>query len=146
MSKGVKVFLIVLGICIAGMLVVFGVGAWWVYRNADDLKDGLAKIEAEAVAFAAGTDQDGCMAEATRRAGECGVVGPMCEAKAGIFLRLCLGEATPVAGFCDGVPARDAFIETTQWALDECGTNDAVSNNRCTRLMQAKQRYCSDAG
>ena len=58
-----------------------------------------------------------------------------------MFLRICLESAEPVDGFCAGVPPTSDVVESTTWALRECGLSNPAGS-RCTRQMQAKQGYC----
>ena len=138
-----KVLLLVLGLCFVGAILLVVGAATWVYQNKDELKAGVERIHDEGQRFGEGTDQDGCLAEATRRVrAECGAIGPVCETKISMFLRVCLDYAAPVDGFCNGVPSSSDIVESTSWAIRECGLGDSASGSRCTRQMQTKQRFC----
>lgn len=141
-SKGVKVLLIVLGLCFTAIIAVIAAGVFWVTENADQLKKGAEEIGAEAEAFAANADQTGCMDETLVRLKACGAVSPVCDVKELIFLRVCLDRAAPTPGFCEGVPKPSDIMASTQWALEQCTFADAVSTNRCNRMQQARQRHC----
>lgn len=143
-SKGVKILLIVLGLCFGGM-VGLGVAAYlWVDSNKGRFKDKIMEVAEEATAFAETTDQAGCMAEAEARGKACGAFGLKCEMKAVMFLRICLEEAEPTPGFCDGVPPESDIIESAKWTLEQCGAADTVHNNRCSRLQKPRQGFCQD--
>lgn len=143
MSKGVKVLLIVLGLCVLGLVGLGVAGYLWFEANKEDLKQGFEQIQAEAEAFAANTDQHGCMTEARRRVGACGSFGPICEAKVQGFLTLCLEDARAVPDFCEGVPSKADILESAMWANGQCvADEDADATSRCARLHQAKQTYC----
>lgn len=141
-SKGVKILLLVLGLCFLGMIGVGVAGYLWVDANKDRIKEGVIEVGDEAKAFGEKTDQNGCMTEGRARGKACGAFGPMCEAKVLMFLRVCLDYAKPVPGFCDGVPPESDIVGSATWALEQCGAADAVTNNRCSRLQQARQGYC----
>lgn len=139
MSKGIKVLLLVLGLCMLGMVGVVAAGYTWFQSNKDDLKQGIEELRGEAQAFGKTTDQSGCMVEAQRRAGECGAVSPICQGKVQVFVTLCLRNATPVPNFCEGVPAKDQVFDSAMWANRECENTDTP---HCARLQQAKQAFC----
>jgi hypothetical protein len=143
MSKGVKVLLVVFAVCLLGMVAV-GVGGYlWFDAKKDDLRAGGAAAEAAGAAFGARADQAACLQEGLRRAESCGGFGPICEAENGIFLRACLGRATPTPDFCAGVPAEGQILESAVWANAEClERGDAAGTSRCARLMQRKQDFC----
>ena len=150
MSQGLKIFLIICGVCVVGFIAMIVAGVVWFNANKDELAtDFKAKVEeihAEASTFAQATDQQGCLDEAVRRASACGGFSPMCEAHAGIFGRICLDEARPTAGLCNGVPKPDAIMDTVTWAAEVCTKYEGVPMDRCQRIYQPLQKFCHESG
>lgn len=144
-SKGVKILLVVLGLCVLGLVGIGVAGYVWFDRNKEELKASVEAVQAEAKAYAARADQEGCMAEGRRRADECGALDLGCGIRASTFLRFCLDDAAPSEGFCEGVPAKGEIMDGSRWILAQCSDRGGDSD-RCRRLQQVRQDFCQDRG
>jgi len=137
-----KIILIVLAV---GVLLVAaaGVGGYlWFESNRERLRAQGEAAKAEAEAYAGGTDQAGCLAEAVRRFDECS--GLMCEVKTKIFLENCARMARPTEGFCEGVPSGNEIMATVNWSLARCEALGKPGDQPCTRLVRGIQDVCHD--
>jgi len=139
MSKTVKILLIVgtallllCGTCVGGAVIYFK-------SKAGDLKAMGNQIKAEAEAFAATTDEQGCLDESLRRSVTGGL---MDEVGHGLFLGFCLAAAAPTEGFCDGVPEEKSIMRSVTWRLAACREHPEVEAQRCSRLLAPWQRHC----
>ena len=130
-----------------GILALLGIGVVvagvvWFNNNKGRLVEGAQKTIAEADAFAATHDQQGCMGEGLTRSTQC--TGIMCNTELQVFVQRCLQKATPNAGICDGVPRPNEIMATANWSLAECQKKNR-SDQQCRQLMQALPNYCNAA-
>ncbi|MCA9549197.1 MAG: hypothetical protein KC933_04120 [Myxococcales bacterium] len=146
MSKGVKIFLVILSLCGVAVVGAGVAGVMWFKANFKDIEAGMKEGIAEAETFAASTDQHGCEQEALRRVGPCSELDPICSAKVALFLSACLHHAEPTPGLCDGVPAKDELLRSAAWVREQCAEpGEARTANRCALVYQARQAYCQEA-
>jgi len=132
MSRGVKITLIVVGVVVLLLVVgVVGIGFYF-YQSTQ-------KVAAEAKAFAAQSDQAGCLKEAMSRQKEND--SPFNLASSGAFLAVCLEGSKPTAGFCDGVPPSSDQQQTVQWVKARCQSS-GLTEVTCTALMTIAQKHC----
>jgi hypothetical protein len=109
-----------------------------------DLKAEGDKAKAEAATWAVGKDQAACVDEAMTRMQQKGQLDLSYQSLNTVWLEGCLAAATPIAGFCDGVPASGETTPTVQWAAGACaarGFTDA-GDLRCHRLLNGVQAFC----
>jgi hypothetical protein len=128
------------------LLLCLGLGVWgylWVDENKDELRADVERTTQEARTFGATTDQNGCVTDGLRRAAGCGTIDVMCEVNAKMFVVECLGAASAVEGFCNGVPAATDILGTTTWSLGQCATLGHPQDQRCTRVIAAVQEHCA---
>ena len=145
MSKNAKIALGIVLALMALCLSVCGGGYLWFKANKDDLKaEGTATMD-EAEAFGAKHTQDECITESLSRLDKCGAgqfAGIKCKSLASIYLRQCLGKASPSPDVCKGVPRTDDIMASVKWQMKACLDAKRPNNQDCTRLMQAVQRHC----
>ena len=146
MSKPSSTARFLIGISSIGLLVcvvcccVFG---FYLRSFQQDMEHSGEGLREEALSFASNHDQSACVDDALRRTDACGAdLNIMCHAYAGVFLTECLGGASPVAGFCDGVPVTSDVMDSVAWSMRVCAARGRPSEQPCTRLMQSIQRHC----
>lgn len=105
------------------------------------IADGEAAM-AEGTAFGASTNQDGCIDEGLRKQTSCGELEVMCQAMNGVWVLGCLEAASPVAGFCDGVPRTDDIMETATWRVERCNAAGYGEDGRCQHIFASVQEHC----
>jgi hypothetical protein len=122
-----------------GGLLLLGV-VYWFNQNKDKLVSMGKEANESAAAFAAGHTQSDCVDEALRKVDACD--GILCESGQGLFVTGCLRQATPVQGFCDGVPAPGQIMDTATWVREQCVRRNRPNDQRCARLMQHVPKSC----
>lgn len=121
--------------------VLVGGGIWWWSAQQAELIASAERHEAEGVAFGSGRGPADCKNEALSRAGACGPMDMLCEVGARLFLKSCIGAAKLPEGFCRRVPPEDDLMNTLQYKLSECD-----SDQRCARVMTAVADFCHADG
>lgn len=147
MTSGQKtalgVVLVVLGLLLASCLVCGLVARSYTTEWAEGMMAEGQAMETEARAFAASHDQNACLDEALARDHACGAEGEiMCHVRAGVFLERCIPAATPVSGFCEGIPPTSEIMASVNWSLQQCEARGLTGDQSCGRTMQAWQRAC----
>ena len=124
-------------------LLSCGVGYFYFHAFQQGLESAGDTSDVEARSFASTHDQNACVEEALRRGDACGAdLNIMCHAQNGIFLTRCAEQATPVAGFCEGVPDPSDIMASVTWSMQACTARGRPNNQSCNRLMQSLQRGC----
>ncbi|MFT5679239.1 MAG: hypothetical protein ACI8RZ_000143 [Myxococcota bacterium] len=100
---------------------------------------------AEGTAFGASTDLHGCIREGLSRQSTCGEMEVMCLTMNNLWTQGCLDEASPVSGFCEGVPTKESIMETARWRVARCEAEGYGGDKRCPNLLDAVQLYCHDS-
>ena len=142
MPRWLKVVLIVAGISVLTCGLGVAGAMWWFNSNKDALKGKAEKMVAEARAFAATSDSDGCLKEALARLKTHG--GLMSEIEQRVFLSECLKTAAKSPHFCDDVPGRDEALQIALWARQTCEKKYDGPMESCGRTMQELPAYCAD--
>lgn len=147
-SGGVRTLVIVFAVfgavTLLGCLACAVGGYFWVDQNAAGLREMGERVQAEASSFAATHSQEECVVDALRRDDACGEqLEIMCHAEAGVFMRACLGQATPTPGLCDGVPGPDEIMAGAQWAVAECARRGRTGDQQCAQLMRGLVEHCA---
>ncbi|MBL8923911.1 MAG: hypothetical protein JNJ54_33960 [Myxococcaceae bacterium] len=140
MPKWLKVVLVVL-LALAG-LCGLGVGgiAWWFGANKDQLRADGQRIMAEAKAFGATTDADGCVTKSLERLEAAD--GFIAQAEQKVFLRTCLENTLARPDFCEHVPAMSELMAAATWSVANCNERHARDPQACGRLLQAVMEFC----
>jgi hypothetical protein len=139
MSKSLTVGLVV----IASLLVTCFGGAFFLYNKYGKpaLEEGKIAYE-QGLAFAASTDQAGCVSETRMRASsDTSLVTMM--TKQMMFLQSCLSKSAPTAGFCDSVPEAKEMSKAVEWKKSVCGDIQAT-DPRCEILGGLVAGYCGE--
>lgn len=149
-TSALKIVLIVLaavvGLGLLGVLVCVGSGYLWVQQNAPALREGAEHARSEAQSFAAGHSQADCMEEGLRRHDTCGQgMAISCRTQARIFTDICLDEATPTPGLCDGVPPPMEIMAGAQWAVRYCADHGRAQDQQCGNFVRALVEHCGRA-
>jgi hypothetical protein len=108
-------------------------------QNEEALQAEMRVSADSGAAYAAATDQVGCVAEGMRRAEEGG--GMRRSVANSLWVRGCLESAAPTAGLCAEVPPRRRVMETARWQREECGDNQP-----CVAVLQEVQEFCYAGG
>ena len=123
----------------AFFLVVAGMGAyWWTHQGSAWFAQGKVAFE-DGRALGHGGDNHLCLDRSLDRFGGCEGMG--CEIGVVVFLNACLSEATPDAGFCEGIPTEIAVFDSISWRRQRC---DAAGHGGevCEQLFGSIQGYC----
>jgi hypothetical protein len=140
-NKALKVILII-GVCIVLLVIVVGgVGVYYLSQHKQEWLEAGNKVMDEGEKFGRQTDNDGCLAEAiTRTKREPGFNAALGHT---IFLRACLEASRPSPGFCE-VPKRTEFIKSAQWQQQKCQDAGLAADNYCLQLFTQVQQFCED--
>lgn len=95
-------------------------------------------------AHGATTDQEGCVREGLAQQLACGELEVMCQAMAALWGTACMESATPIAGFCDGVPTTSEILESSRWRIEQCDAQGHSGNTQCAQFFSAVQEHCED--
>ena len=135
MSTFLKILAAVGAIAFLLVATCAGVGAY----AAKDMKGMVKEVEA----FAAENDQYGCEAAAFDKAETCN--GTICLVKVAAWHGLCLAEATPNTGYCDGVPHPDDTAASEGWYASTCAKVEMPNDEHCHIVLGATQGMCHSA-
>lgn len=140
MKTRTRVLLIILAL-IAALVLLVGGGAWlWFHNNQEALlREGEAAQDA-ARDFSREHAQAECIDEATRRYARC--EGFSCRIGNSLFVSACLAAARPTAGLCRDIPAPDALVAVSRWALTECARRGLADNCPVEVFSQTAQ-FCA---
>ena len=112
----------------------------WVEAHTGEYQGQGAALLADAAQFSQGKDANACVTEALSRAERCD--STLCEARAKVFLGLCLSKTGTPPDFCAGVPKRTYFFESGEWPKAECARRGHPNDQRCARVILAVQEEC----
>lgn len=137
-----KVLLGLLGVVLAAALWAWLAGPAWLERFNQRQHEARATFTAQGEAFGRQSDQQGCLEHTLTDFNRCD--GFDCTLHHGYFLKACLKEAAPSAGFCDGVPAyRETPTEDDKtWAKNSCWDR-GIRGEGCRLLLKQQQLWCS---
>lgn len=127
------------GVLVLLAIIAVAAMAFWLHRNGDTLKEGSTAAAEEGRRFGEGTDQEGCLAEGSRRAQPGQMPSLTKQMQLGVFVRACLESSRETPGFCEGVPAPTAIGRSATWKQERCG-NDVG----CLAVIPVAQMYCAD--
>lgn len=138
MPKGTKILFTVLAISVVvGGLIIFAAVRWFDAAT-ENLEHDREIVSARAEAFGAVNDQQGCVDESKAVIADCSAFNPMCQGRAGYFMRRCLEFARVVPGFCDDVPSESSLFESAKWSAGRCATSDS----KCKTIAVGIQKFC----
>ena len=140
MSTG-RIVSIVLGVALLLGLLAFGACYYLLQTQGPKLKAAAQASMAEASEFGRSTDNQGCLVESLERYDRCGE-GFACNVMNNGFVLSCLKASSPVADFCDGVPASDSFTGSVAWRLDQCEKHGR-GGTLCGNFFGQVQKYCN---
>lgn len=124
--------IVILLVIVAGVAMTI-----WVHNNSDEFESsGMSGVQ-EGARFGLRADEAGCLAEASRRAGESG--GMAAAFAVGGFMRSCLEFSRPTDGFCADVPPPTALRRTIAWQRERCNGEQG-----CTGVIGGVQTYCAE--
>lgn len=150
-TSALKIVLIVLavlvGLGVLGAAICIGSGYFWFQANAPELMQGAEQARSEAETFAATATQTDCVDEGFRRHDTCGAgMALSCRTSARIFTDVCLDRATPVAGFCDGVPGATEIMAGATWAASYCADQGRGQDQHCGNFVRSIVEHCAHPG
>jgi hypothetical protein len=140
-NKALKVILIIFVCVVALLVVVGGVGIYYVSKHKQDWLEAGNKVMDEGTKFGAQTDNDGCLAETIARAKR--EPGFSAGISHNLFLRACLEASHPVPGFCD-IPKRMEFMKSAQWQQQKCQAAGLATDTYCSQIFTQVQQFCED--
>ncbi len=126
-----------------GVGVVFGLLAASCAGLATYAAGESKALTADATVFAQTHDQYGCESAAFDKVESCG--GVVCLVKAATWHSICLGEATPNSGYCDGVPHPRDTPASESWYADACQRVQMPDDDNCRAILGATQALCHNA-
>lgn len=124
------------GLCFVGIVMLAKKGQ----RELEGFARDSEQQAAEARTWATQHAQGECMNEGLRRMGTCN--GFRCQIQVQSFTMVCLSRAAPTAGLCDGIPAPQDFMATSQWVNSRCVDPTPDQATKCRNLMSVLQRHC----
>ncbi|MFC6670646.1 hypothetical protein [Marinobacterium aestuariivivens] len=136
-----KVLLGLLLLLLAASFWAWRYGPGWLVQFNAQQQQARTASEAEGHGFGRQSDQQGCLDRALTDFNACS--GYDCTLQQDFFLKACLEEAAPSAGFCDGVPAyREQPSEDDKtWARHRCWDLD-IRGEGCRLLLRQQQYWC----
>jgi hypothetical protein len=142
MPGWLKALLIVALIMVLLVVGAVAAAAFWWMRNKDELMSRAREVVSDAREFGRRTDNQGCVDESiSRYKKEPGFASAI---SASIFMRTCLEESRPTAGFCNDVPKETEFIKSGQWRAEQCRRVELGGDSYCQQLFQPVQQYCEN--
>jgi hypothetical protein len=138
------VFAVLIGLGVLGGALCIGSGVYWFQQNAPELRENATQGRDEGRTYAAIHSQNECIDEGFRRHDTCG--GGMalaCRTQVRVFTDVCLAEATPSAGLCDGVPGATEIMAGGQWAADYCRGRGRAGDAQCPNLVRSIVEHCA---
>ncbi len=144
MPVWLRVILVIGGLLLLIVLGAAGAGWWWwSHHGRQALKQGVEQGKVamkEGEAFAAESDQAGCVDAAFLRRKDCASFG--CQLDRSLFMAACLHKARETPGFCDGIPATTEIIASVKWRIERCAARGNAGDQACTQLYGAVQQFC----
>ncbi len=134
MSTFLKIFLVVGLVFILGAASCAGLASY-------AMKDSKAVLE-DAQAFADTHDQYECESAAFDKVEACD--GTICIVKAAAWHGICLTQATPNPGYCDGVPNPNHTVASEAWYAETCAKVQMDNDDNCHAILGATQALCHD--
>ena len=134
MSKPFKI------LAILAILFAIIVGVLFLAGRA--IEGASAPVVDEAETFGATATQDECFREATTRALKCD--GFICGGSVAVFETICLMEAKPTEGFCDGVPDPLDAAASKPWYDATCPELGLPDHDTCEFVQGPRQAICHD--
>ena len=141
MSDGARVVLIVFGCLAAIAALLVGAGAYWWSTHGEALMEESRIARSEGQAYGSTVDNEACMEAGLERFDQCDGFAISCQIALGIYLRSCLESSQPTPGFCEGVPAETAILDSATWRIERCETAGR-SGNFCNEFFGHVQRHC----
>ncbi len=130
-------------------LITLALGLWswlrgplWLEQFNDRQSDARETFQTQGRLFGQSHDQQACLTRTLNDFNGC--IGFECTLQHDYFLKACLAEAAPSAGFCDGVPEyRLKLTEADKsWAKYACWEGD-IRGEGCRLLLRQQQYECS---
>jgi hypothetical protein len=127
--------------------LLLGLWAWlrgplWLEQFNERQSDARLTFQTEGRLFGQQHDQQACLARTLENFNGC--TGFDCTLQHDYYLKACLAEAAPTAGFCDGVPAYrlKPTEDDKSWAKYACWDGN-IRGDGCRLLMRQQQYECS---
>jgi hypothetical protein len=139
LGKGLKIFLIVVGVLALLVALLIGGFAWWFSSNKDELKAIGDQIKAEATEFGRERNGEACLAEGMRKLAACD--GFMCIPKTRVYLGACLQVAEPSPNLCEGAPPSGSIVDSVHWLREKCA-GISLDTDDCHGLLGELQDFC----
>lgn len=139
-----RLFLILAGIAVGGLLLMGG-GAWyWWDRNKDKWIDSAKATVADGQRTGSRVEEAACVALALERHKSDRKLGITTAVEHGLWLTGCLDASKPQRRFCDGVPPQDNPVAIGVWSAAACARH-GHTDPYCHTLFQTVSKYCSSA-
>jgi hypothetical protein len=140
-----KLFLILLGIAVAGLLLI-GAGAryWWDRHSAELIEAGKAAV-ADGQRTGSRIEEAACVVLAVESHKSNRQWGITSAVQNGLWLTGCLDASRPQQKFCEGVPSPDSPVAIGVWSATACAKHGS-SDSSCHTIFQTVSKYCSSPG
>ena len=139
--RGVRVFLIVFGLCAVAAALAAPFAIQKIRELGDSLQQDYARGKEEVESFAAEHEQKECAAEALRRAEHCD--GVWCQVGAPSFMDHCLSKAAPSRDLCNEIP--HSFLGMLAFPQQRCAGSE-VPAEICKRIYTNLLHFCAARG
>jgi hypothetical protein len=145
-SQGVlKLFLILAGIAVAGLLLI-GASAWywWDQHSAELIAAGKVAV-ADGQKTGSRIEEAACVVLALERHKSDWKHGITSAVQQGLWLTGCLDASRPQQKFCEGVPLPYRPVAIGMWSATSCAQHGS-SDPSCHTTFQTVSKYCSSPG
>ena len=120
-----------------------GGGVYWWKNYGSGMVEGMKHTAEEGQTYGRDADDAKCLNESLARyKRDAGLTGAI---SARIFLKSCLEQSGPSAGFCDGVPAKSEFTRTADWRGERCEQAGLGRDQFCPQFFEEVQEYCASS-
>jgi hypothetical protein len=139
MTAGRIIVIVLVALLLFGIFA-FGASYYWWRTEGTKLVLDTQAATAEGSEFRKSTDNQGCLDESLGRYHRCDDA-ISCNVVNNLFFLHCLKASSPVAGFCDGVPASDSVTGSIGWRVDQCDEG-GLTGPHCGNFFGMVQKYC----
>lgn len=149
MPRWLKIVLLLFGLGFLGLAGTCGAIVYFAAESAPELRAQAEQAEEEGRRDATHLDQPACLDRSLARAEPCEELSAWnagkCSAVVKFYGHACLKSATPVPGFCDGLPRPTALLDVAKWASTTCADKGYAGSQSCGRVVQIVLEHCAGA-
>ncbi len=142
MSKGLKIFLIIVAVVCGGGVLVMAAGYFFVKSQAPGLVENSRKTIEEGAKYGRGKKDALCVTHVMKRAQPCGEYELKCQVGNAVYLQACLKASQPTTAFCAAVPSESQLMESVKWRVAVCKSYPKVKPRVCQSIQAMVQKHC----